>query len=157
MIDPHMINIIKNSVESADNSTLKSLLLLVAESIEITREGQTKVDVRNLTGDTLHWVVASCQGYGKWDGKCFTTCPRGKACSLSLDDYKPSENWSQAGPLIQAAGLALSPDPDFGWCCYEYEFPEAVYHGKHPLLAAMRCFASTAEGNKVEIPTELAQ
>ena len=115
-----------------------------------------KVKTQDLTGAALDWAVAYCTGYDDWDGECFTDDPDGYPCALFLDDYRPSENWSQGGPLIEQALLVVSPDPKYGWQCRAY-MDTITYKGSTPLMAAMRCYVVQSVGDEIDIPEEVAQ
>jgi hypothetical protein len=98
-----------------------------------------------LTGAALDWAVARCEGrrhtdFGWW-----------------WDNYHPSTDWAQAGPIIEREGFGFEFNPE------EEEFiafyptkqgsPEGI--GKTHLIAAMRCYVASKLGDKVKIPNEV--
>ena len=111
-----------------------------------------------LTGAALDWAVAKCDGrknndYGWW-----------------WDNYKPSTDWAQGGPIIDREAIAISSTPDGLWAAYAHKGTRLVQHGGqavevfnwthkqqgyHPLIAAMRCYVASKLGDEVEIPEEL--
>lgn len=115
-----------------------------------------KINTHELTGAALDWAVAHCAGYKDWDGECFTNSPDGEPCALFLDNYRPSEYWSQGGPLIQQALLVVSPHPAHDWICRAY-MDTTTYKGSTPLIAAMRCYVVQNVGDEIDIPEEVAQ
>ena len=71
----------------------------------------------------------------------------------TIEDYHPSTNWSQGGPIIEREGITLRCGLH-GWDAELEEF-DAISHGPTPLIAAMRCLVASKLGDEVEIPEEL--
>jgi len=112
-----------------------------------------KIKPSELTGAALDWAVAEAVG----DipiiifGSLFVAEDAG-------EEYSPSTDWAQGGPLIEKHGIWLSDDND--------ESPEkwiASVGGVHmqtgptPLIAAMRALVAAKLGDEIEVPDELAQ
>ena len=64
-----------------------------------------------LTGKALDWVVAKAEGWEGWDwddGECPYFHERnGEQDWLAFRDYRPTENWTIAGPIIEREGITL--------------------------------------------------
>ncbi len=115
-----------------------------------------------LTGAALDWAVAKCEG---WENlrrnphrfADFLIMSKGGE-NLRLEDFNPSTDWSQGGPIIERERIILSPDdegPEL-WCSWKYPPDESDYqYGPTPLIAAMRCYVASKLGDDVEIPEEL--
>ena len=104
------------------------------------------IKVNELTGAALDWAVAKCEGrkdndFGWW-----------------WDNYKPSTDWSQGGPIIEREriGVVTSPDDANVWIGSLFE-PDWKFNrtGPTPLIAAMRCYVASKLGDTIEIPEEL--
>lgn len=74
--------------------------------------------------------------------------------------FRPSENWSDAGPIIERERIAVEPKYGFPgtWCaCFdpsgEYEAEDRIVlcEGESPLIAAMRAYVYSKFGNTVEL------
>jgi len=102
------------------------------------------INVTEVTGPTLDWLVAKCEGLlDKW-GVC---APIG---------FKPSSNWHQGGPIIEREQISIRqwtnvpivhaymPQNDAPWAS----------DGTSPLIAAMRCYVASKLGCTVEVPEE---
>jgi hypothetical protein len=114
-----------------------------------------------LTGIALDWAVAKCEP----DGTLAIYFDEDTGEPLCHDDwednqeYKPSTNWSQGGPIIEREGINTRYDPDCNkaqaWeASDDIDFFEAVY-GPTPLIAAMRCYVASVLGDDIEIPEGL--
>jgi hypothetical protein len=72
------------------------------------------------------------------------------------EDYSPSTNWAQGGPIIEREGLCLWSEG------YDWEAKIQIGSGEWltewaetPLVAAMRCYVASKLGDEVDIPEEL--
>jgi len=72
------------------------------------------------------------------------------------DDYSPSTNWQQGGPLIEKYHITIgwNRKEDY-WVADRHPPPgityrKIIYIGKTPLIAAMRCIVASEYGDKVE-------
>ena len=97
-----------------------------------------------LTGAALDWAVAKCEDGLDWDDDrlCYVT-EHGQ-------DFEPSTNWAQGGPIIERERIGLRDDGGDGWAADDYI--SATMHGPTPLIAAMRCYVASKLGDEVEIP-----
>ena len=98
-----------------------------------------------LTGAALDWAVAKCEGRKDND------------FGWGWDNYKPSTDWAQGGPIIEREHVGM----DFcGWGVWEAwddkAMPAPRYKGSTPLVAAMRCYCCSKLGDEVDVPKELA-
>mgnify|MGYP001118831958 CR=1 FL=1 len=126
-----------------------------------------KVKTSALSGDALDWAVASIE----WAAHDSDT----NILMVTVGDdngwvYNPTENWSQAGPIIEREEIHLlgpyehHPKGLTGWGSHaKYRGKTnpgsalAVAHGPTPLVAAMRCFVLDKLGDTIDIPEELLQ
>lgn len=87
-----------------------------------------------------------------------------------LEDFHPSTDWSQAGPIIERELLEVSPhfqsssqtnDWKGAWHWVVYVLgPNNLdesheQHGPTPLIAAMRCYVALKLGQEVQVPEDL--
>ena len=102
-----------------------------------------------LSGPALDWAVAKCEGLTYWDDDrlCFANEPHG-------EDFKPSTDWAQGGPIIEREKIELTHD-GFEW--WARIWADEDYEGPTPLIAAMRCYVASQLGDEVEVPDELLQ
>ena len=92
--------------------------------------------VSELTGAALNWAVTECEQFVE-------------------DEFEPSENWGDGGPIIEREKIALDTWGD-EWLATRIEgsaISEAI--GPTPLVAAMRCYVVSQLGDEVEVPDEL--
>ena len=83
------------------------------------------------------------------------------------NDYSPSTDWAQGGPLIERERVKVFPNVGGTWSAQirHTESHPLVSHpvlagwtnspGPTPLIAAMRCLVASRLGDEVEIPDEL--
>lgn len=74
------------------------------------------------------------------------------------EDYQPSTNWEQGGPVIERVGIAISKVKAIKtrqWVAGLALPSKAPSYGPTPLVAAMRCYVTQCLGNEVKIPREL--
>ena len=93
-----------------------------------------------LTGATLDWAVAKCEGYR------LDLVPEG--------EYTPSTNWAQGGLIIELMGMNIirtnkTDKEPWAACLTHY------IDGATPLIAAMRCLVAYRMGDEVDVPEEL--
>ena len=102
-----------------------------------------------LTGAALDWAVAKCEGNLRWDDD--------RLCHVTEhgQDFEPSTDWTQGGPIIERERIGLRDDGGDGWAADDYI--NATMHGPTPLIAAMRCYVASKLGDDVEIPEELTE
>jgi hypothetical protein len=70
--------------------------------------------------------------------------------------WKPTVDWSQAGPIIVSAGISVRPsfeDERGGWTASLWDNNNTVFEsGATLLIAAMRCLVVSRLGEEVELP-----
>ena len=95
-----------------------------------------KVKISELQGEALDRAVEECEHFVE-------------------DEFEPSENWGDGGPIIEREKIALDTWGD-EWLATRIEgsaISEAI--GPTPLVAAMRCYVVSQLGDEVEVPDEL--
>jgi Protein of unknown function (DUF2591) len=111
------------------------------------------IETKNLTGKALDWAVAKFEGYTahiKSDGVVYTH-PTGNW--HRDENWKPSSNWFQGGPIIERE--KITPHADFDeWVAQAWQ-SNVTESGETLLVAAMRCYVSMKAGDSIEIPEEL--
>ena len=107
-----------------------------------------------LQGAALDWAVAKCSG---------TTM----MAFFSRNEYTPSTDWAQGGPIIEREKLTVAPNDQKAyvgqeaWSAYRIETlftdqgDREYQTGSTPLIAAMRCYVTSKLGDEVEIPEGL--
>ena len=119
-----------------------------------------------LTGATLNWAVAMCEGWKYTTARDNTgQYPWLVKVGKDIDpkQYRPSSNWIQAGPIIERERLQISPGlahDEHRWSAVRYDHLfdddlDCFMGGNTPLIAAMRCYVASKLGAEVEIPEEL--
>lgn len=120
--------------------------------------------IGELTGLALDWAVAECEG--KTDGPYilhdeFYWDNQGLEWA---EDYSPSTNWAQGGPIIEREKIELCKSNPlyFPKRNEKGEYFEDLWiaenqHGQTPLIAAMRCYVAHKLGSEIEIPNNIRQ
>lgn len=102
-----------------------------------------------LEGAALDWAVATCEfgGHEEWDKTL-----AGVDCISDMTGklFNPSNDWAQAGPIIERERLAIWED-NGRW---EAEAADSWGKGPTPLIAAMRCYVAHKLGDDVDVPAE---
>ena len=115
------------------------------------------VKVSELTGVSLDWAVAKCEGVELHRPGIFE-----KVCvpvNDTVDFYSPSTDWAQGGPIIERLGIAVCKVRVIkSWCWSSgLSMPSlSPCYGDTPLIAAMRCYVASKLGNTMEIPEGLS-
>jgi len=123
-----------------------------------------QVKTSDLTGASLDYAVAVCEGYGNFrlNSHVFNKEPlldkNGKTAWLKTLNY--STDWAQGGPIIEREKISLRcPGRPYGYDATLYLWNTTndyfKYHDPSPLIAAMRCYVASKLGQYVEIPDEL--
>ena len=68
------------------------------------------------------------------------------------EDYSPSTNWAQGGPIIEREEIAILLEYPKSWWATDGDTRSS---GDTPLIAAMRCYVASKLGDEVEIPEGL--
>ena len=105
----------------------------------------------------LDWAVAKCEP----DDTLAIYFDEGTGEPLCRDDwednqeYKPSTDWAQGGPIIEREGISTGCHLDGEeWFARSY-WGEYEQSGPTPLISAMRCYIASKLGDQVEVPDEL--
>lgn len=112
-----------------------------------------KVETIELEGAALDWAVAKAVGLAAY------TQPDGPVYRPDNgEEWTPTTDWSQAGPLIDEYDVGLVKMEYGDWCAAAYCTEVSAFNdtGPTPLIAAMRAIVATKLGAAVEVPTELA-
>jgi len=72
-----------------------------------------------------------------------------------VEDFWPSTDWSQGGPIIEREGIRLHRSHTGAWWAASEATPGAPISGPTPLIAAMRCVVDSTLGDEVDIPEGL--
>jgi len=115
-----------------------------------------KIKVSEATLLQLNYLVAKCEG---WDSlrrnphrfANFLIMSQDDE-NLRLEDYTPSTDWAQGGPIIEREIARLKDLGDEGWEACGYGFTAI---GPTPLIASMRCFIISKLGDDVDVPEDL--
>ena len=125
-----------------------------------------------LTGATLDWAVAKCEGIEVIAMKDELAIFLDPADDGSLNEMpiNYSSDWAQGGAIIEREEIELHvipeihiPEnwadckPDDKWCANIWPQDENLIKvsGPTPLIAAMRCYVASKLGDEVEVPEEL--
>jgi hypothetical protein len=112
-----------------------------------------------LTGAALDWAVAKCEP----DDTLAIYFDESTGEPLCRDDwpnnqeYKPSTDWAQGGPIIFREGIGTYRLNNV-WsahCPVNGSSIHACCDGPTPLIAAMRCYVASKLGDTVDVPAEL--
>jgi hypothetical protein len=114
-----------------------------------------KVKTSELQGVALDWAVAKCEDEE-------VRLIKGQLETRWTENgWKPSTDWSLAGPIIEREGVCMvfSPkDARGAWYCVmgknRFLSPDFEGSGPKPLVAAMRCYVASKLGDEVEVPDE---
>lgn len=117
------------------------------------------VNVRtaDLTGAALDWAVAKAE---EIELSLVGAHPHVVAEGQLMGAYRPSTDWSQAGPLIEACELTVEPSAwDWRGVCVlwraQEEGEDVYFEHTNLLVAAMRAAAYAKLGETVSVPKEL--
>ena len=99
-----------------------------------------------LSGTDLDWAVARAEEQPHRIVSGLVFIPGG-------DNWNPSSNWAQGGPIIERERIGIEIHPGCeSWISF---CRGVIFTGSTPLIAAMRCYVSSKLGDEVEIPEEL--
>lgn len=127
-----------------------------------------KTRTQELTHPALDWAVAKCEAVDGLNvriahGQLYVVGDSeiGNHIDFDGDNWQPSGNWSQGGPIIEREWLEVKPwpnesDEDTRWRAKSYDTLMPTWAtGPTPLIAAMRCYVASKMGDEIEIPEEL--
>lgn len=102
-----------------------------------------------LTGAALDWAVA-------WAENITIKHFSGVFYLLDGDEWNPTRNWAQGGPIIERENIGLWSEG------YDWEAKIQIGSGQwlaewdeYPLIAAMRCYVASKMGDEIEVPEDL--
>lgn len=111
-------------------------------------------------GAALDWMVAKADtnlypvgDIRLLDGKLLSINAGDYEYSDRWQQYSPSTDWAQGGPIIEQEKITISDSLDSWAAGYNGTLR---YFGPTPLIAAMRCFVASELGETVEVPEELS-
>ena len=123
---------------------------------------EKEVRVSELSGAALDWAVAIAVKHasvevdllvkdGGTTGVCIFSCG-------VLNEWLPSTDWSQGGPLIDAHDIDVWGECGF-FCAHYVVENKAIVIGKGStrLIAACRAIVSAKLGDTVSVPVELLE
>lgn len=114
-----------------------------------------KLKTAELIGAALDWAVAKCKGITSIDKRGGVWVPVPKEPHFN-EEYSPSTNWSQGGPIIEREKIGSLHEARGVWSAStKWEDPAKVFYGKTKLIAAMRCYVASKLGDEVEMPDQL--
>jgi hypothetical protein len=98
-----------------------------------------------LTGAALDWAVAKCEGYFDMG---MASVHDGVADVFYFGEaWKPSTDWSQGGPIVEREKIELFIR-DEKWFAYSSLSTPEDFYGETPLIAAMRCYVASKQGEQ---------
>ena len=120
------------------------------------------MNINELSGADLDLEVAKCEG-GVFHMRQYSGVnpgPEFPAIQWRYDwqelcNYTPSTDWEQGGPIIEREGITVSKEKG-GWSAYfrdnlfEDDGSEHWQTGPTPLIAAMRCYVASKQGESNE-------
>lgn len=125
------------------------------------------VKTSKLTGAALDWAVAKSEGRtvetrlsGLGGAQRFAVFlnQRWVRGAERWDQYAPSTNWAQGGPIIEREKMWVSwVESNYKHIdgCWSAHVRSRICYGPTPLIAAMRSFVASKLGDEVEVPEEL--
>ena len=120
------------------------------------------INVSQAGGPVLDWLVAKANNdlhpvgnVRVLDEKVFSIEAGDYERSDRWQQYNPSTDWSQGGPIIERENIALYPHGDGTYEAEVFLNPKRGA-GPTPLIAAMRCFVTSKLGESVAVPEELS-
>ena len=109
---------------------------------------------RQLAGEALDLAVARAEGLAYADGWLVRPSRRADGRwkgeqMLPLSDYRPSQDWELAGPIIEREQIGLRRG-ERGWEAHKggEHWPRYTGEGDNALQAAMRCYVISRFGDK---------
>lgn len=124
------------------------------------------------TGAALDWLVAKAEGTHvetRITGRLNTGCRFGLFFNQRWvgsyerwDEYCPSTDWSQGGPIIEREKISTMHrdwSEAQAWLAMYGDVSDEEntgLTGPTPLIAVMRCYVASRFGDEAEVPDELA-
>jgi hypothetical protein len=110
-----------------------------------------------LTGATLDWAVAKCEGATDiWQAANGEWCVAFGDRTGFFDEHQYSTDWARGGPIIERWEIDTAKAGVRTWRAKTVSIGR-LYEGigPTPLIAAMRCYVASKLGDEIEIPKEL--
>lgn len=108
---------------------------------------------RQLAGRALDLAVARAEGLAYADGWLVRPSRRADGRwkgehTTPLADYRPSQDWELAGPIIEREQIGVCRDP-LGWVAHKWHgrWQSYTVAGDNALQAAMRCYVISRFGD----------
>ena len=104
-----------------------------------------------LTGATLDWAVAKCEGIEWSDSDLFQGNYQGDTAGSYCTD------WAQGGPIIEREKIDVMWCHD-RWCAYAMTpdgSAQLQTEASTPLVAAMQAYVASVLGGEIDVPKEL--
>ena len=108
---------------------------------------------RDLAGRALDLAVARAEGLAYADGRLVRPSRRANGRwkgehTMPLADYRPSQDWEVAGPIIEREQIGVCRD-HLGWVAHKggILWPICLATGDNALQAAMRCYVISRFGD----------
>lgn len=132
------------------------------------------IETQRLTGMALRYAMAMAVSgqTPKHDGVAtYWVTIKGKERALNpswAQSFCPESNWNHGGPLIEEYGIevlcnlsereaANFKEAVPSWFACQVRRKHQHWHGRTPLIAAMRCIVGCMLGDSVEVPESLIQ
>lgn len=119
-----------------------------------------QVKVSEATNIQLDWMVSTLTN-PEWDyeDRAYNTFDWIDTGDTNDEQYSPSTDWSQGGPIIEWEKIGLSQITHKGdevlWVASAFSV-KCWGYGPTPLVAAMRCHVTSKLGGVVEVPERLS-
>lgn len=125
-----------------------------------------EVKIWDLEGEALDWAVATAQGWIRYEedsvelGWYWHTEPENAPYGpiIYLGDWRPSNNWSQCGPLIEEYDIALvggeRNNQERRRLAHTGDGVSCAY-GSDNLIAVCRAIVRAKLGETINVPAEL--
>jgi hypothetical protein len=113
------------------------------------------MNVSELEGIALDWAVAKCEPDSTLE-IYFDNETGEPLCHDDWSDnqeFRPSTDWAQGGPIIQRE--ELSRLKCYGTNQWECNNGPIFCEGPTPLIAAMRCYVASKLGEEIDVPEAL--
>ena len=110
-----------------------------------------KIKTATAIGKVLNFMVA------KATGMCVLNS-NGTVFWGNFATVTPATSWAQGGPIIERERMTITYNGnDDAWEAYisDRGMSDDYERGPTPLIAAMRCFVASCQGDTVEIPDDL--
>ena len=105
-----------------------------------------KIKTLELTDAALDWAVA-------WAENITIKHFSGVFYLLDGDEWNPTRNWAQGGPIIERQEIAIFLEYPKSWCATNGDVRSP---GDTPLMAAMRCYVKSKYGEEIDTKRKLA-